>query len=382
MTYDKLQDRLFGCNITRGNVPNTLVRTLVVGEAGLGTRVGEALKELLLKKDSRSQALPAAGGSIQNPRGSANRPSALPGATLQEATLQEADQYSPEQRGASSKRSAYHGAAGLSSNVDGASAEPLPLPYPVFVPCTLDAAAGYIPCIFMSTELAGSYFAFALHGPLDTHSLNPTVEAAMLFEPAAFHHCIAVANYAAVVGVGSLLRYTGAPPACLSGERVAFLGDSVVSGTHDDLVHMWAHGQRGVDGTPVDKLKEDYCAFDKTGHKWVSRVRRSRPTVFNASMCTAQVTRSCGWFSPSDCNATEEGNLANYYARQPIFKKENRLARVGQQKQSLAFQRHAMADAKARAQADKACRIGASVQFTFGFFKAPFRRGLKNYLKY
>mmetsp|Transcript_20114 Transcript_20114/g.51223 ORF Transcript_20114/g.51223 Transcript_20114/m.51223 type:complete len:318 (+) Transcript_20114:247-1200(+) len=317
MTYDKLQDRLFGCNITRGNVPNTL-------------------------------ALPAAGGSIQNPRGSANRPSALPGATLQEATLQEADQYSPEQRGASSKRSAYHGAAGLSSNVDGASAEPLPLPYPVFVPCTLDAAA----------------------------------EAAMLFEPAAFHHCIAVANYAAVVGVGSLLRYTGAPPACLSGERVAFLGDSVVSGTHDDLVHMWAHGQRGVDGTPVDKLKEDYCAFDKTGHKWVSRVRRSRPTVFNASMCTAQVTRSCGWFSPSDCNATEEGNLANYYARQPIFKKENRLARVGQQKQSLAFQRHAMADAKARAQADKACRIGASVQFTFGFFKAPFRRGLKNYLKY
>mmetsp|Transcript_48472 Transcript_48472/g.113414 ORF Transcript_48472/g.113414 Transcript_48472/m.113414 type:complete len:481 (-) Transcript_48472:31-1473(-) len=234
----------------------------------------------------------------------------------------------------------------------------------------------------------------------------------MLFEPAAFHHCLAAG--------GCVVPHASAPPGCLRGERVAFLGDSVVEGTFIDVWHMWAQAQREVDGAPVNKLAGGYCQFDQRSKKWSDRGRKRFLPAVNVSACTApesagaaadgdraaaaataaetaaetaaaasgSAQRRCGWFTRSDCLAADEAHLAVYpqpHARGNASMNKADARMGGSKAERRAAHERAIAASKAqRTQREAAGRVcdGAQVEFALGDFRLPFRHGMSNYLRH
>jgi hypothetical protein len=101
-------------------------------------------------------------------------------------------------------------------------------------------------------------------------ALPDRAERALRFErgpSTSFHHCLQLGGAG---GGCARIEYDARVPACVDGQRLALVGDSVTEGTFADLAHMWGGAQRDGGGRPIDKRRRDVC-------KWRSRLRRMVP---------------------------------------------------------------------------------------------------------
>lgn len=87
-------------------------------------------------------------------------------------------------------------------------------------------------------------------------------------------------------------RYATEPPACLAGQRITLMGDSVTDGTFADLAHLWARWNTLPDGRRVSRdMRDDarLCHYDGKKHvQFTPTYRMPKALLVNLSSPSGQ----------------------------------------------------------------------------------------------